>query len=104
METSTLSHAESNIQSGSWFDKQAAKFEQSRFFWMSIYMVAQCCWGSIAAALILTNNASDIMLLTCATLTMGCNAALISLAPAKFSLITAYLSLIINTVFILMNL
>jgi len=86
-----------------WFDKQAEKFENARFFWMAVYLTAQSCLGSIACGFILENNASDLMLATCAAITMGCNAVLIALGPPKLCLTVVYLSFLLNTIFILIN-
>lgn len=86
-----------------WFTKQVQNFEKARFAWMAILILVQSCLGSIACGYILKNNASIIMLGVCAAVTMGCNALLIALASPKLCLIGFYLSLVLNTFFILIN-
>lgn len=86
-----------------WFSEQAKKFEDSRFFWMSVYMTLQSCLGAAACMYILQNKASDIMLATCAAITMGCNAVLIAQGPGKWCLSSVYLSVVLNIVFIVIN-
>ncbi|WP_317900059.1 hypothetical protein [Aurantibacillus circumpalustris] len=99
------SHAETHNEGTlNWFDKQAINFENARFGWMAILITAQSCLGSVACGFILKNNANIIFLCTCAAITMGCNALLIALAPPKVSLISVYLSVILNALFILFNL
>ncbi len=86
-----------------WFNDQVEKFEASRFGWMAIYITAQSCLGSVACMYILKNNASDIMLCICAAITMGCNAVFIAQGSGKLCLLSFYASIIINAVFILLN-
>lgn len=93
----------SNKGIDNWFNEQAIKFENARFFWMAIYITAQSCLGSVACGFILKNHANIFMLLTCATITMASNAVFIALGSAKLCLTIVYLSLILNTIFILIN-
>jgi hypothetical protein len=93
----------SQNRSNSWFNEQSIKFEESRFFWMAVYMTAQSCLGSIACGFILQNHAHIFMLCTCAAITMGCNAILIALGPPKLCLTIVFLSFLLNTIFILIN-
>ncbi len=86
-----------------WFNEQAIKFEKARFFWMALYITAQSCLGSVACGFILQNNANEFMLGICAAVTMGSNAVFIALGPPKLCLTVVYLSFIINTIFILIN-
>ena len=86
------------------FDKHALWFEEARFPLMTLMMTLQSCIGSIACMYIFQNNASDIMFIICAVITMAANAMFISQAPAKICLVAFYISLIGNTAFILMNL
>ncbi|MBX3165099.1 MAG: hypothetical protein KF900_11525 [Bacteroidetes bacterium] len=86
-----------------WFNRQAEKFEASRFFWMSIYLTVQSCLGSVACMYILKNNASDIMLVSCAAVTMGANAVFISQGPGKWCLLSFYISVLLNLFFIFTN-
>jgi len=85
------------------FNKQAASFESARFGWMAMAITLQSCLGSVACMFIQQNNASVFMLIACAGLTMGSNAMFISLAPPKWCVASFYLSLFVNTVFILIN-
>ncbi|MGZ3921367.1 MAG: hypothetical protein ACXVC7_13795, partial [Bacteroidia bacterium] len=81
----------------------AAKFEESRFGWMTAYMTIQSCLGAIAAAFILQSHASIIMLALCSMITMGCNAILIAQGPGKWCLFSFYLSIVVNTVLIFLT-
>lgn len=92
-----------NSVSLNWFAKQTQNFEKARFGWMAILITAQSCLGSVACGFILKNDASIVILCVCAAVTMGCNALLIALAPPKVCLIGFYLSMILNTFFILIN-
>jgi len=93
----------SSTKSVTWFSKQAKSFEDARFGWMAFMITAQSCLGSIACGYILRNHASIVMLGICAAITMGCNALLIALASPKVCLIGFYLSIVLNTFFILVN-
>ena len=86
-----------------WFNKQALKFEESRFGWMTAFMTIQSCLGAIAAAFILQGHASVIMLALCSMITMGCNAILIAQGPGKWCLFSFYLSIVVNTILIFMT-
>lgn len=86
-----------------WFNEQAIKFENARFFWMAIYITAQSCLGSVACGFILKNNADVLILCTCAAVTMASNAVFIALGSPKLCLTVVYLSFILNTIFILTN-
>jgi hypothetical protein len=86
-----------------WFNEKAIKFEESRFFWMAAYITVQSCLGSVACGFILQNHASTLMLCACAAITMGANAVLIALGPPKLCLTIVYLSILLNTIFILIN-
>lgn len=86
-----------------WFNEQAIKFEKSRFGWMAMGITIQSCLGSIACGFILENNANVVELASCAAITMASNAVFIALGSPKLCLTIFYLSLILNTVFILIN-
>lgn len=87
-----------------WFNNEATKFENARFFWMAIYITSQSCLGSIACGFILQNNASITMLCFCSAITMGTNAIFIALGPPKLCLSLVYLSYFLNTILVLINL
>ncbi len=101
--TSETSQPLKQHHSKNWFNEQSTKFEESRFFWMAVYMTAQSCLGSVACGFILQNHANIFMLCTCAAITMGCNAVLIALGPPKLCLTVVFLSFLLNTIFILIN-
>lgn len=86
-----------------WFATQVSKFENARFFWMTIYLTAQSCLGSIAAGFILSNHANILILSSCAAITMASNAVFIAQGPGKVCLLTFYSSIILNSVFIILN-
>lgn len=98
-----LSQKKSNRGIDTWFNEHAVKFENARFFWMAVYITAQSCLGSIACGFILKNHASVLMLCSCAVITMMSNAVFIALGSPKLCLTIVYLSFIINTIFILIN-
>lgn len=85
-----------------WFNRQALNFEKARFGWMALYIIIQSCLGSIACMYISQTEASDVMLITCAVVTMASNAVFIAQSPAKWCLASFYLSLVVNAAFILM--
>jgi hypothetical protein len=93
----------SNVTSNTWFNRQVEKFEAARFGWMAMFIVIQSCLGSVACMYILKNNASDIMLLTCAIITMASNAVFIAQGSGRLCLAFFYTSLILNTIFLLLN-
>ncbi len=86
------------------FNQQADIFESARFGWMSFYITIQSCWGAIAAAFILQNNADIWMLCACAAVSMASNAVFIAQGDKKLCLAILYLSLITNAFFIFTNL
>lgn len=87
----------------SWFDRQAANYEKSRFGAMSAMLTIQSCVGSIAALYILKVG-QPIMLAICIALTMGANTAFISQLPAKWCIGLFMASVGINSLFIIYNL
>ena len=86
------------------FNKQAKNFESARFGWMAILITIQSCLGAVACMYILKGNSSIVMLAICACITMGNNALFIALAKPKVCLIGFYISIFLNTIFILQNL
>lgn len=86
----------------SWFNNQAAKFEENRYGAMAIMLTFQSCLGSVAAMFSLKLD-SYVLLAFCAMFTMGANAALIALAPPKWCLSAFYSSVIISAIIILIN-
>jgi hypothetical protein len=86
-----------------WFAKQAEALETNRFGWMALMIMVQSCIGSIACMYILRNDAGDLMLAACAAVTMGSNATLIAQANAKLCLAVFYLSIVVNTILIAVN-
>lgn len=103
MNTAKNNQAQTAVGVDGWFNRQVEKFEASRFGWMAIYITAQSCLGSIACMYILKNNASDIMLATCAAITMGANAVFIAQGSGKWCLLSFYISILLNLLFIFIN-
>lgn len=87
-----------------WFNRQADSFEASRFGWMAMYITIQSCLGSVACAFILKNHASIFMLASCAAISMASNAVFIAQGDKKWCIAVFYLSLLANSLFILLNL
>lgn len=83
--------------------KTGCCIEANRFGWMAFLIMLQSCIGSIACMYILRNGASDFMLAGCAAVTMGSNAAFIAQANARICLGVFYLSIVLNTIFIAVN-
>ena len=91
----TPTQIRSNTSTHGWFNKQAEQFENARFGWMALLLTAQSCLGSIACGFLLQNDSNILWLCVSASITMGCNALLIALAPPKICLITFYLSILL---------
>lgn len=93
----------SNISSNGWFNRQVDGFESARFGWMAMLIIIQSCLGSIACMYILKNNGSDVMLVTGAVVTLISNSVLIAQGSGKLCLSLFYISIIVNTIFVLLN-
>jgi hypothetical protein len=105
--TATVASLKTKSQSkgiDTWFNKHADKFEVNRFGWMTALITIQSCIGSIAAAYLLQNHASDISLALCAVLTMAANAIFIAQGSAKLCLAVFYVSVVVNSTLIFFNL
>jgi hypothetical protein len=87
----------------SWFARQAEKFETGRFGWMALFITIQTCLGSAACMYILQNEANVVMLSVCTALTMACNAVMIAQGPPKLCLAVFYLSILMNSFFVIYN-
>lgn len=103
MSTEKTNPAQTTAPENGWFNKQVLKFEKARFGWMTLCITIQCCLGSVACMYILQNKASDFMLVSCAAITMGCNAVFIAQGSGKWCLLSFYSSLLLNSLFILIN-
>ena len=101
--THTLNIEKQTNTSLSWLSKRAFNFENARFFWMAVYITSQSMLGSVACMYILKNEGSDIMLATSAMITMGCNAILIAQGPSKWCVMSFYISMVLNALFIILN-
>lgn len=99
----TNSVTQTETKKMNFLDRHAASFEKARFFWMALTITFQSCLASIACAFILKGQTGDIALASCAAVTMGCNAVFIAQAPAKVCLIAFYLSVALNTAFIIVS-
>jgi hypothetical protein len=86
-----------------WWDRHAAAFEKARFGWMAMLITFQSCLGAAACMYILKNDASVFVLATCAAVSMGSNALFIALAKAKVAMAGFYISVLVNTIFLIMN-
>jgi len=86
-----------------WWDRHAAAFEKARFGWMAMLITFQSCLGAAACMYILKNDASLFVLSTCAAVSMGSNALFIGLASPKACLAGFYISVLVNTIFLIMN-
>ena len=102
MDADQLAQVQSATEKIGWLTKQSQNFEKARFGWMAMYLTMQSCLGSIAAAMLLQNYANDFLLALCAVITMISNAVFIAQASARLCLITFYVSIIINTILIIM--
>jgi hypothetical protein len=87
-----------------WFNRQAEQFERTRLGWMAIYITVSTCLGSIALMHILQSGGSDLSLVLCAAVAMACNSIFIAQGPAKWCLISFYLSVLVNTALLLFHL
>lgn len=84
-----------NNKQSNWFNRQAIKFEESRFGAMTLMMIAQSCWGSVAALYTLKSH-NITLLAICAAVTMALNVAFIAQIPAKWCLGIFYTSVLTN--------
>lgn len=84
-------------------DRQAINFEKARFYWLAVMLTSQSCLASIACAFILKNQTGVLELCICAALAMGCNALFIAQASAKACIVSFYISVVVNAVFIITN-
>lgn len=86
-----------------WFEKQAAKFDQSRFAVMAILMTSQSCLGGIAAMYALQQN-SYVSLSIISFATMAANSVFIAQSTAKWCLGIFYGAVIADIITIAINL
>lgn len=77
---------------------------ESYYASMSMMILFGSCWGSIAAMMIFMNDAPLWELGFCIGLTMANNAAGIGQAPVKWLVNLFSLSVIVNALFIIINL
>ncbi len=101
--TATNQHETQALPSGNWYQRQVDAFERGRLAWLSIYIIAHSCWGSIACMYVLLNNANVAQLAICAGVVMASNAMFIAQAPAKWCINVFYLSIVLNTIILLIN-
>ncbi len=95
---------ETKTKSAGWLTRQAEVYDRYRFGLLPILITLQSCLGSIACMYVLKGDMGEVMLAFCAAITMGCNALFIAQAGAKLSLIGLYISLLINTLLIVVSL
>jgi len=85
------------------FNRQAEQYESARFGWMAILLTFQSCLGAVACMYISEAKASVVLLAACAAITMGSNALFIAQASGKVCLFGFYVSVILNTILLLMT-
>lgn len=93
------------LEGNTWFEKQANKFETSRFGSMSWMLIAQACWGGIAVALALWADPIQLWAVAgVAFFSAGTNAMMIAVASGKLCVGFFYGSVIFSTIVILWQL
>lgn len=92
------------LAANSFIERQVQAFEINRFGLMAVFMVLQVCVASAAVYYIFQSGTTVWQLMICAALTMFSNTMLIAQAPARWCVVAFYLSLIFNTLLILINL
>ncbi len=83
------------------------EFSHNYYMYIPLTIILQSCVGSIAAMFILyqgTNWISGLQLTLCTVLCMGYNAAILAQANRKFGFWLLMVSLILNSVLIMINL
>ncbi|PKA84004.1 hypothetical protein ATE92_2174 [Ulvibacter sp. MAR_2010_11] len=88
-------------------DHLLADFKEDYYMYIPLTIILQSCVGSIAAMLILSNGFSAVTfieLTLCVSLSMLYNAALLAQLKPKFSFGLLVVSLLLNTLFIIINL
>lgn len=86
-----------------WYANIVKKAEFSYFGLMAMTILIGSCWGSIAAMMILSNNAPIWQLAACILISMANNVAAIGQAPTKWLLNVFIASIAVNTLLILLN-
>jgi hypothetical protein len=86
-----------------WIAKQEETFDRNRFGAMTILLTSQSALGGVTAALSIQNNLWFLVSLG-ATVSMASLAFFIAQTNAKSCLIMFYISMIVNTVLLFVNL
>lgn len=86
-----------------WIAKQEETFDRNRFGAMTMLLTLQSCLGGVAAALSIQNDLWFFVSLS-ATVSMASLAFFIAQTNAKSCLIMFYISMIVNTVLLFVNL
>ncbi len=81
-------------------ERQVIYYEENRFGAMTLMITFQSCYGSVASMLALMQN-SMVVLALCTIVTMASNAAFIAQCPAKWCVRMFGLSVITNTILLL---
>ena len=85
-------------------NKKIDALEFYRYGIMPVSLTVGSCWGSIACLLISMNNAPLWQMAICAVFTMASNAVAIALAPMRWVVWSFALSVVLNTLLLVMNL
>lgn len=75
-----------------------------RYSIMAMTLTAGSCLGSVAILVIAQNDAGLVQLSICSAVSMAANALAIAMAPMKIMLWSFVLSVVVNTLLILINL
>ncbi len=86
-----------------WIAKQEEAFDKYRFGAMTLMITLQSCVGGVAAYLSIIHDLWSLVGIS-AFLSMGSNALFIAQSKAKLCLVGFYLSMIVNTLFIIIGL
>lgn len=97
-----MSQAQGILIGKNWFEKQAYKFEATRFGSMCWMLIAQACWGGIAVALALWGEPQMLWSVAIiAFFSAGTNALMIAQAPGKWCVGFFYGSVICSTLIVI---
>lgn len=93
------------LEGNTWYEKQANKFEASRFGSMCWMLIAQAAWGGLAVGLALWADPIELWAVAgVAILSGGTNAMMIAMASGKACIGFFYSSIIFSTIVILWQL
>lgn len=100
-----MAQAQPLLEGNTWFEKQANKFEASRFGSTSWMLIVQACWAGLAAGLALWADSSQLWAVAgVAFFSGGTNAMMIAVASGKLCLGFFYSSIVFSTIVIIWQL